>query len=278
MFSHPLFRLALLVLGGALLSTVGCSKKENPNALRWGADEEGGAAYISKDPTTGKYVGFEVDLAEALGREMGRPIEFHQHEFKNLVNDLKRGDIDLAMNGLEVTPDREKLVRFSRPYYIYRLQLVGRKDATFKSLADLKDKEVGTLANTAAAHVLQKMGIKTRTFDDQVNPYRDLAQGQMDAVLLDVPIAIYVVQKNEELNSKLKFVGEPIEPGQYAIAFRPEDEALAKQFDEALGRLIKSGELQRIYEKWGLWNDDQKKLGSAEAGKPLDLVPSIPSK
>ncbi len=264
-----------LLLVGVLLSG-GCQKPSS-NALRWGADQEGGQPYVYMDAATGKLSGFEVDLTEALSKELGRPIEFSQRAFINLVNDLKRRDIDLAMNGLEVTPDREKVVRFSRPYYVYRLQLVGRNDASFTSLKDLEGKkgvQVGTLANTAASRLLEKLGIPTKTYDDQVNPYRDLAQGRLDAVLLDLPIAIYVVKKTDELNAKLKFVGEPMEPGYYAIAFRPEDEALAQQFDQALGRLIENGELKRIYEKWGLWNDDQKQLAGSGPPKDPALFPT----
>jgi polar amino acid transport system substrate-binding protein len=260
--------LSLAALAGLVLGTVGCGGDKLPRVdkLRWGADEEGGAPYISRTKD-GTYVGFEVDIAQALAKEIGRPIEYTPKAFKSLVDDLERGDIDLAMNGLEVTPDRQRIVRLSRPYYVYRLQLVTRKgDDRFASLADLegkKDVTVATLENTAASRLLKKLGIPAKTYDDQVNPYNELADKVVDAVLLDVPIAIYVVRKNPELNAKLQFTGPPIEKGSYAIAFRKDNEALAQQFDEALGRLIKSGELRRILEKWELWNDDQKELADA---------------
>ena len=155
---------------------------------------------------------------------------------------------------------------FSRPYYIYRLQLVTRRDDDrFQSIKDLggrKDVRVGTLSNTAASRLLDRLGIPTVAYDDQVNPFKDLSLRRLDAVLLDLPVAIYVVKKNPDLNAKLKFVGEAIEPGTYAIAFRKRDEALADRVDKALGRMIETGELQRIYENWGLWNDDQERLGT----------------
>ena len=93
--------------------------------LRWAADAEGGAPYICKDPSDpNRYVGFEVDLAAALERQLGRRIQFVQYDFKSLVSGLQRGDFDFAMNGVEVTPDRAKALRFSKPYYVYSLQLV----------------------------------------------------------------------------------------------------------------------------------------------------------
>ncbi|MBY0527403.1 MAG: ABC transporter substrate-binding protein [Gemmataceae bacterium] len=283
--SHLYFtrRMLLAIVAGLLVAGIGCQRTTAPTddgkkAIRWGADEEGGLPYVAKED--GKYVGFEVDLAEALSKELGRPIEFKQYPFKDLAKGLKRGDIDIAMNGFEVTEDRKTQVRFGKPYYYYKLQLVAQSgDERFKNTKDLegkKDLKVGTLENTAASRYLEKIGLKPILFEDQVNPYKKLAAKELDAVLLDLPIAVEVVKKNKELNEKLVFVGEPIEPGQYAIAFRKDDAKLAEQFDQALEQLIRKGELKRIYEKWGLWNDDQKQLeASLPKGTPSPLPTNL---
>ena len=142
-------------------------------------------------------------------------------------------------------------------------------DERFKSLDDLIGKKVtvATLENTAAARLLAKHKIATKTYTDQVNPYKDLSLERVDAVLLDYPIAVWVVKKDPELSKSLKFVGQPLEPGYYAIAFDPKNEALAKQVDDALGRLIENGTVKKILEKWELWNDDQKELRTKQAVK-----------
>jgi polar amino acid transport system substrate-binding protein len=256
-----------------------------PKPLTWAADAEGGAPYIFKDPDNPKEnIGFEVDLAKALARELGRPIEFKQVEFDSLIPGLMRGDFDFAMNGLEITPERKGQVGFSRPYYVYKLQLVARDDENrFKSLrglADRKDITVATLEATAASRLLDRLGIKKKEYKGQVEPYADLALNRgVDAVLLDLPIALYYAQKDPKLKyaqkaPKLKFVGPPEEPGYYAIAFNLKNEALAKEIDAALDRLEKSGELRRIYEKWGLWNDDQNRGAVADvAEEPAEQYP-----
>jgi polar amino acid transport system substrate-binding protein len=181
--------------------------------LRWGADSEGGAPYICKDPKNADgYVGFEVDLKTALEKELGRKIQFVQYDFKNLVAGLKRGDIDFAMNGVEVTPDRMKALRLSRPYYVYTLQLSARADESrFDSLEACKEAGgvVGTLEDTAAERLLDKMHVKKRVYGDQVGPYLDLKSGRIDAVLLDLPIATYIAKPMPEL----KFVGPARNPG-----------------------------------------------------------------
>jgi polar amino acid transport system substrate-binding protein len=235
--------------------------------LRWAADAEGGAPYICRDPKdVNRFVGFEVELAAALEKELGRKIEFVQYDFKSLVSGLKRGDFDFAMNGVEMTPDRIKALRFTRPYYVYSLQLVVQaKDDRFTTLEKCKGigGVVGTLEDTAAERLLDKMGIAKKVYGNQVEPYVDLELGRLDAVLLDLPIAAYYAKPKP----KLKFVGQTIEPGFYGIAFRKEDEALAEKFDAALARLLENGELHHIYERWNIWNEHQALLNRDGAVK-----------
>ena len=116
------------------------------------------------------------------------------------------------------------------------------------------------MANTAAARLLQQMGIATRMYQDQTTPYKDLTQNQVDAVFLDLPIAVQYTKRDPEFNARLKFVGKPLAPGFYVVAFRKDQEELAARFDAAIDRLFRSGELKLIYDKWGLWNDDQQAL------------------
>jgi polar amino acid transport system ATP-binding protein len=152
--------------------------------------------------------------------------------FRSLVSGLNRGDFDFAMNGLEITADRARVIRFSRPYYVYKLPLVGRAGETrFQSLDQCKAAGgvVGTLEDTAAERLLDRLHVSKKVDDSQVEPYVDLELGRIDAVLLDLPIAVYYAQPN----AKLKFVGEPLASGYYAIGFRKDQEALARKFDAA---------------------------------------------
>jgi polar amino acid transport system substrate-binding protein len=232
-----------------------------PRPLRWGADAEGGAPYVFKDPQNPRHnIGFEEDLAKALAKELGRPVEFVQKDFKNLLLDLNRGDIDFAMNGLEVTPDRKAKVRFTRPYYIYKLQLVVRAgDKRFKTLAECKSLPgltIGTMEETAAERLLVRQGIGKKPYDGPVECYQDLLAGRLDGVLLDLPMA----QSYAKPNPRLRYAGPPLAEGYYAIAVKKDNEPLAAALDAALDRLLARGELERIYTRWDLWNEDQDKL------------------
>jgi polar amino acid transport system substrate-binding protein len=252
--------------------------------LRWGGDSEGGAPFIFLDPSDpSRNIGFEVDLAEAFAKALDRPIEFQQYEYASLLQGLDRGDFDFAMNGLERTVERAANFRLSRPYYVYQLQLVVRKEetrfTTIQELASLK-LTAGTLEQTAAQIALEQAGVDTRTYLTQDDPFKELALGRIDAVLMDVPIAIYYGKPNPDL----KFVGEPFGEGAYSIAFRKQDEALAKEFDDAIAKLHASGELRRIYEKWGIWTDAQARLleyedapaGAASFGRRISIASYLP--
>jgi polar amino acid transport system substrate-binding protein len=164
------------------------------------------------------------------------------------------------MNGLEVLPERLQRVRFSRPYYVYKLQLaVRRDDERFGSVADLKGRPgvvVGTLEGTAAERVLDKLGVTKRIYDGQTDLYKELANKRIDAVYIDTVIQSTYLPRFPEL----RLAGPAEHKGYYAIAFRKEDEELASSFDRALEKLIKDGSVERVYRKWNLWNDDQQEL------------------
>lgn len=259
----------IIILWVNCIAFAGDVPSSDKKPLRWAADAEGGAPYILKNPkNVDEYIGFEVDIARALEKQIGRPIEYVQYDFKSLVSGLERGDFDFAMNGLEMTPDRVKALRFTRPYYVYTLQLVVRaNDNRFTTLDDCKKQKavVGTLEDTAAERLLDQMGITKKIYGNQVEPYNDLKLDRIDAVLLDLPIAMYYAKPDE----KLKFVGEPLGAGYYGIAFRKDQEELAAQFDNALTELMRKGELRRIYEKWNIWNEDQEKLAVDDSLKDV---------
>ncbi|MFO0970535.1 MAG: ABC transporter substrate-binding protein/permease, partial [Gemmataceae bacterium] len=260
-------RLALLVSLPFLLPS--SLPAQEANALRWGADTDGGFPYVFADPDNPKEtIGFEMDLAKALEVELGRKIVFVQRDYAGLIPDLDRGDIDIAMNGLEITPENLNQAGFSKPYYLYQLQLVTRAtEARFKSLDEAKAKGliIGTLNNTAAERLLKDQEIKFKSYADQQAPYQDLLDGVVDGVLMDLPIAIYYAAPDRTLKYSqykpgLKLMGPAFAEGFYGIAVRKTDTALRAELNAAITRLQDSGKLKEILQRWHLWTPDQYRL------------------
>jgi polar amino acid transport system substrate-binding protein len=224
----------------------------SPAIMRWGGDSAGGAPYIFQDPKDpSKTIGFEVDVADLLAAELGMKAQFVQNQWDSLVPGLKRGDYDVVINGLEITDDRKAEVEFSEPYYLTYEALTVRKNAyDIGALADLKGRKAGTLKGALAERLLAGTGgVEVVGYDTQTMLYDDLARGRIDAVLMDHPAAVYY-----GIGSQLKNL-----PGQfgriaYGVAMRKGDAKLLAQVNAALAKLIKSGKLRQVYERWGIWN------------------------
>lgn len=251
--------LAALVLAAPARAEGTLDAIRSSGVLLWGSDAQGGAPYVFPDPANpARQIGFEVDLAAALAREMGVAARQFQTDWESLIPALKRGDFHMAMNGIEWTPERAREVDFSDPYYVFSQQLVVRaEEEKILSLDDVKDKRAGTLGGSMAHKLLQSLPVaEIKLYTGQVEPYRDLALGRLDAVLMDLPIAAYYARPDP----RLKYAGEPVGKGVYAIAVRKGDADFLGAINRVLDKLLRSGELKAIYERWGLWDSNQARL------------------
>ena len=226
-----MIRALLLLL--ALLAPLPLAAQET---LRWGADATSGAPYVFADPTApSRIIGYEKEIIEAVARHMGRRAQFVQNDWDGLIPGLDRDLYDVAIDGIEITPEHRQAVDFSTPYYITFEQLAVRKDeAGIGDLADLKGRPIGTLKASQAQRILEAMpGMQIKTYDEETNAYADLAHGRTDAVLLDWPIALYYAAPDPAL----KLVGPPIGHVEYGIAVPKGKPALLRQVNaRAAGR------------------------------------------
>jgi polar amino acid transport system substrate-binding protein len=261
--------LALVMLTSATASVAQDTKRTN---FRWGTDPTGGAPFIYQNDA-GQFVGFEVDFAEYLAKRLGQKSEFVKGSWDKLPQLLDQpvsdaAGIDVVMNGYELREDLAKDYAPSRPYYVYRLQLLAhRDDDTIDGWGDLVakagrgGKSVGVLGGTVSHDYLkQRFGTK---IDLQIN--EDVAtviglvkDKRLASTVQDSPAATYFARETPQL----KLVGEPVKPGFYVLYARktPEGRALLDQIDAAIRDGVKDGTLKTIYQKYGLWNEDQERL------------------
>jgi polar amino acid transport system substrate-binding protein len=243
---------ALWILLSATSAFAQDSRAVPGKTLAWGADAEGGAPYEFQDPQDpSRIVGFEVDIVNAIGRILGRPTQFVQNQWDGLIPGLESGNYDMVVSGLEITPDRSKIINFSRPYYVTYEQLVVREnEKQIRTLDDCAGKKVGTLKASLAQRMLEERGnLQVLSYDGQINAYEDLLNGRLDAVFMDYIIDLY----NIVTLPGLKLTGPPVGRIEYGIGIRKEDTRLVQEIDAAIAQMIASGELKRILEDWNLW-------------------------
>ncbi|MFZ4682706.1 MAG: ABC transporter substrate-binding protein/permease [Terrimicrobiaceae bacterium] len=254
----------LAIFLGLLLAT-GAQAAES--VLRWAADPDSNAPFAFFDANN-KLTGFEYEIITAIARRMDRTPKFVQNDWDGLIPGLGRDLYDVVICGIEITPDKAGEVLFSNPYYVTFEQLVVRKGTPpISSLDELKGKQIGTLDQTAALEMLEKIpGVEAKTYDEEVNAYQDTANGRIFGVLLDYPIAKYYAAPNPNL----QFTGPPFGQISYGIAIKKGNTALQKEINTALAEVIASGEMRDILSRWGLWTP----VVAGALGQPE--APSLP--
>ncbi len=249
-----LIPLALVLALGSTAHAADLSEVRARGELRWGGDLQGGEPYVFEDPKhLGKLLGFEVEIAEALGRQLGLKATFVQNDWSNLVPALERGDFDVILNGLEYTPQRRDRLRLSAPYFVYGLTLTVRAGAKYETLAGLHGKRVGTLNQTVAHDLLLATPVETVLYEGQQEPYLDLSKGRTEAVLLDHVIA----DRYGCVLKELRCLATDVARGTYVLGMRRSDAALQRAINAGLGELQSTGELKQILERWKLWDARQ---------------------
>jgi len=227
--------------------------------LRWGADAEGGAPYVYPDPQhLDRFIGFEYELAEALARKLGVKATLVQNQWDQLVPALDRGNFDLILNGLELTPENQQRIAMSRPYYVYTQQIVTRRDTVgLSTVEDFGSQPVGVLSGSVAERLLtQRSAVVWKSYPGNVETFQDLKVGRLEAVLVDLPIALHYAKPDPSL----KLSGAPFAMGYYAIGLLKQDTTLRDAVNSAIEQLIRDGSLERIYRKYGIWDERQQLL------------------
>ncbi len=234
--------------------------------LRWGGDAEGGAPFVEADPRNpAMVVGFDVEVAALIARDLGRSPQFVQIAFTELDQAARRGDFDIGLSGIEDTPARRASVAASLPYYEFHEVLTvraGDRDR-IRSLADLRGRRVGTLGGTIAYETLleaeRTLGVTAVSYDDDVHPYTDLLVGRVDAVLLDNVLA----DRSMRRLSGLFTHPDNVRTGHYVIVMAPERADLRDRVNDILRAAMTDGRLEAIFRKWAVWNSTQAALFAA---------------
>lgn len=198
-----------------------------------------------------KYVGFDIDLWDAIAKKMHTRYELRPMDFSGLIPGLQSRNLDVAMAGMTITETRRQVVDFSDGYYNADLLIAVKGNTTsITKFSDLVGKKVGLKQGTAAASFMKgKYKADYVEFPNIDNAYLDLQAGNLDAVVHDSPNVLYYVKTAGD--GKVKAVGEndSILPQQYGFAMQ-KNSPLTPKINAALKALRADGTYNKIYVKW----------------------------
>lgn len=204
----------------------------------------------------GELIGFDIDLAKEAAKRMGVQFEFLPIDWNNKENELDSGRIDLIWNGLDITPERQERILYSKPYMDNRQILLVKKDNDqgIRSEADLAGKVVGTQdGSNSADYIHQNEKLKNsfkefKTYRNFRDAFNDLESGAVDVLIVDELAGRFEMSK---VPSKFDPIETTIGPvTEIGIGFRKGDTELRDKVQSAFDSMIRDGTARRISEQW----------------------------
>jgi len=199
----------------------------------------------------GKLTGFEVEFADSLAQHLGVKAKLAPTKWDGMLAALESKRIDVVINQVTLSPEREKKYDFSTPYTVSGIQVLTKKgnEAEFKQPSDLKGKKVGVGLGSNYEQWLRANvpGVDIRTYDDDPTKYQDLRIGRTDAILVDRLAALDLVKKTGDT---LAVAGPAFSRQESGIALRKDNPELLAAINTAIADMRKDGSLSKISTKW----------------------------
>ncbi len=209
---------------------------------------------IDNKPTNGK--GFEAATAYAVAKEMGFSADQVEWTFANFSQLFAPGDkdYDFALNQISITPKRETAVTFSDPYYSASNGVLVLNDSQFAdatTLAELQDAKIGVQIGTTASEDVQTQIAPTQevdVFDDTTQSTQALANGQIDAIVTDLPTTLYLAAAKVP-GTVIGQLPQQAAADTWGLVLQT-DNPLITCVNQAVDSITESGELLDITNKW----------------------------
>jgi len=196
--------------------------------------------------------GFDVDLANAMCKEMQATCTFTNQAFDSLIPSLKFRRFDAVISGMDITPERQKQVAFTNPYYDNSAIFIAHS-GQFTDVAALKGKRVGMQNGTTHQKYLMDKHpeITAVPYDSYQNAVLDLKNGRLDAVFGDTAVVNEWLKQNKNLAA----VGDKITDPTYfgtglGVAVRQNNTELLTKLNDALAKVKADGTYKTLYSKW----------------------------
>ncbi len=264
------FRGLLVLLVGIFLIS-GCSKKEkaadSDGLTDWAKIEKSGQLVIGVDDSfvpmgfrdeNDKLVGFDIDLAKAVCKELGVKAKFQSIDWSMKETELENGTIDVIWNGYTMTDERAKQVAFSNPYLKNDQVVVTLKKYSISSYEDLSGKAFGAQEGSSGVDALES---KPKILLDKIKDgepvlyptfteaFLDLNSGRIEGLIIDSVFAEYYISHEKD---KADYVIIPSEFTQedYGVGVRKDDSKTLEKINGALKTVYDNGTTKKISEEW----------------------------
>jgi ABC-type amino acid transport substrate-binding protein len=246
--------LAALVL--ALTATAaGCGDDDDDGGGGGGANVSGKTLTVGSDipfppfeqGRAPDYTGYDIDVVNEIAKRLGFKVEYEDTPFDTIFTDLANDKFDFVVSAATITPEREQTVDFSDPYYRANQALTVTSDSDITTVDDLEGQTVGAQDGTTGEAYAndETPAADVRGYPEGPDAINALRSGQVDAVIIDQPVAEDAIEKGQDVKITQIPTGEL-----YGIVFNEADDSLREDVNGALKEMKDDGTLAKFYEKW----------------------------
>lgn len=192
--------------------------------------------------------GYDIDVMNAIAEELGLTAEYTDTSFDTIFRDVAAGQFDIAAAASTITPGRQKTVAFSDPYYEAQQALLVAEGSDIASVDDLGGTIVGAQDGTTGETYAndETDASEVRGFPEGPDAIAALISGQVEAVIIDQPVAVDAVEKQ----GGVEIIEEIPTNELYGYAMAKENTALVEAVNEALQTLKDDGTLAELYDEY----------------------------
>ena len=194
--------------------------------------------------------GYDIEVVNGVAEKLGLEVTYQDTSFDTIFRDTAQGKFDMAVAASTITPEREQTVDFSDPYYQANQSLVVATGSDIASTDDLSGKTVGAQDATTGEDYANEetSAAQVRGFPEGPDAINALRTGQVDAVIIDQPVAADAVES--QAGGDIEIAQEIVTSELYGIPFAPDNDSLREAVNGALVELKDDGTIAELYEQY----------------------------
>jgi len=255
----------IFVLLFAIIFVVcGCAQKSNEMDLYESIIKKDkiivGVSFDSKPfsfkDSDGKIKGIEVDLAKEIARRMlgsENKVVFKSVTPQERIKEAMLGDVDMVISTMTITPQRNKIVSFSEPYFVAGQVICVKKDSKIESVDDLINKRVIVILGTTGEENIKRFAPTALIwgFVDNSEAMNEFKRSSVDAITTDDALLQGLAMENKNY----MILPERLTQEPYGIAFKKsrQTKVFEEKLNEIINNIINDGTLNMIKDKWGVY-------------------------
>lgn len=206
--------------------------------------------FSSPDPKTRQLVGMDVDLCDALAKQMGVKANLMPTSIEARIAVIATGRADVLIANLAYTKTRGKQIQFSDPYYVAKEMLVVKQPNVDKTRADFKGKRLSATKGTTSEQSIYLAGAKAITFQDAASAFLALEQNKAAGFVTNTMTAIKMISQAGKDGIALGMIKEPMALEPIGIGMKKDEPALLEKVNGSLKAMDDSGNIDQIWNKW----------------------------